>query len=419
MLSKKITFCTYDAPSFHGPNTWLKRLLPQLRSNGFSIEILVFFEGDLNECETYKYFAGLGFSLKTFDFKSIAEKKIKWILETLSANPPDIFVPNMIVHALFAAAWVKKAGIPTIGMLHSDDKFYDGIIKEFVNGKEEFKLACVVTCSKFLYNKVKSKSNGNIIVKSIPYGVPTNNIPQTSFDESTLKLIYVGRLVEKQKRISKVIKAMCKASNEIDGVEGIIYGNGDVEKTTSLIRKLSLDNKVKFGGALSNEEIFNTLSKAHVFVLLSDYEGLPQSLLEAMACGLVPVCSDMKSGIPELIIHNQTGIIVKNRKSEFVQAIKILRTDSALLNELSKNVKQKVLEYSSEACTISWISLLNELQLKNMHKSKIEIPSTISLPKPHPNLKFEDVRTSTSANKFLEGMRKTKAFHLLKKLISS
>jgi colanic acid/amylovoran biosynthesis glycosyltransferase len=418
-MGKKITFCTYDAPYFHGPNTWLKRLLPELSRHGFSIEVLVFFEGDLNECATNRFFVGMGFNVKNFEFKSTAEKKIRWILETLSADPPDIFVPNMIVHALFAAAWIKKAGIETIGLLHSDDKFYDGMIKEFVSGTEKFKLTAVVSCSKYLFNKVSSKHTSDVILKCIPYGVPIDNIPQTNFQESNLKLIYIGRLVEEQKRISKVIKAMCRAANEIDGVEAVIYGHGDVSKTTTLIKKHSANNKVKYCGSVSNAEVFNTLASAHVFVLLSDYEGLPQTLLEAMACGLVPVCSFMKSGIPELIINNETGIIVKNRSSDFVDAIKKLKENPALLHELSENAKDKVSDYSSNACTVSWINLLNELLLKNIPRRRIEIPAKISLPKPHRYLKREDIRNLSPCSNLLAVARKTKAFFLLKRLMSS
>ena len=418
-MGKKITFCTYDAPSFHSVNTWLKTLLPELKKNNFSIEVMVFFEGDLSQCETYQFFVANGYKVYTFPFKSLAEEKARWILETLSANPPDVFVPNMIVHALFAARWIKKAGIPTIGLIHSDDQFYNGIISEFVNGDEEYKITCVVSCSKYLHNKVMAKQANNILFKCIPYGVPITNIPKANFNKSHLKLIYTGRLVDQQKRISDVVKAMCLASNEIDGVEGVIYGNGDENKVLDLIKKHSINNKVKFGGSISNKEIFYALSEAHVFVLLSSYEGLSQSLLEAMACGLVPVCSDMKSGIPELITTNRTGIIVKNRNSEFIAAIKRLKTDYALCLEISKNVQEKVVDYSQEVCTRAWVNLLEELLSKNTAINLIEIPHTLDLPKPHPYLKKEDFRTPTLADKFMEAVRSTKIFHFVKKRISS
>ncbi len=411
-MVRKITFCTYDAPLFHSVNTWLKRLLPELKKRNFSIRLLVFYEGNLDECETYKFFINHGFDTKTFPFLTVADEKIRWILETLSVDPPHIFVPNMLVHALFAGQWVKKAGIPTIGLIHSDDRFYDGLIDQFVNGKDEFRLSAVVACSQYLYNKVLTHNIGNVLLKCIPYGVPTENIPTKSADETTLKLIYTGRLVEEQKRISDVVKAMCFASNEIAGVHGVIYGNGDNKKVVDLIEQYSLNKQVRFGGSVANDDIFNVLSEADVFVLLSDYEGLSQSLLEAMACGLVPVCSDMKSGIPELIANNKTGIIVKDRRSDFVRAIKVLKDNPGLYKEISSNAKKKIIDYSLDTCCQLWIELLNELPIAN--DAKIEVPVNLSLPERHKYFKYEDFRPLSTFDHLKNRIRKTKIFKLIK-----
>jgi colanic acid/amylovoran biosynthesis glycosyltransferase len=416
-MKKKVAFCTYDAPFFHGPNTWLKRLLPALRDNNFEIELLFFFEGDLNKCDTYQFFKNLGCRVETFPFKTIAEKKVLWILEMLSADPPDIFVPHMLVHAFYAANWIKKAGIPTIGVIHSDEKFYDGIIDVFINGSDAFRISAAVAVSEHLFNKVNTQKPAHVVTKCIPCGVTFPKITAVCFDKPVLSLIYVGRLTEKQKRISAVVKAMCKASNEIEGVTGIIYGHGDDNKVKKIIKKYSSIDKVKFGGALANEEVFSKLSEAQVFILLSDYEGLPQSLLEAMSCGLVPVCTDIKSGIPELITTNETGIIVKNRNLDFIKAVKRLKNDRDLCEKISKKAMERVKNYSAEVCITSWINLLNELQPSPNISKKIEIPVKIELPKRHPQLSTEDFRIPTAFDLLLEKIRKTKAFRYFKKSI--
>jgi glycosyltransferase involved in cell wall biosynthesis len=416
-MGNKITFCTYDAPLFHGPNSWLKRLLPDLRKRGYLMQVLVFYEDDLAKCETYQYFVKLGLIVNTFPFKSIAEEKTRWILQTLAPDPPNIFVPNMLVHAFFAAGFLKKSGIATIGLIHSDEKFYDGIIEGFVNGEEKFKLTAVIACSKYLYDKVISKKTSELICRFIPYGVPVTNIPSADFNTEKLDLIYVGRLAEKQKRITKVVMAICKACNEIEGVDGTIYGSGQNKKVIRLIEKYSRNNKVKFGGSVPNSEIFNTLARSQIFVLLSDYEGLPQTLLEAMACGLVPVCTDMKSGIPELIINNETGIIVKDRNTEFISAIERLKRNSSLCREISKNVQEKVQSYSTEICLESWIKVIEELLANQKTIHSIEIPKKIELPKPHRYLRTEDFRTPTVTGLLVKTVRNSILLRLFKKMI--
>ncbi len=62
-----------------------------------------------------------------------------------------------------------------------------------------------------------------------------------------------------------------------------------------------MGNKLKYGGILSPYDIYKTLLKYNVFVLLSDYEGMSTSLMEAMACGLVPICTNIRSGTSEII----------------------------------------------------------------------------------------------------------------------
>jgi glycosyltransferase involved in cell wall biosynthesis len=392
-MNNKITFCTYDAPSFHGPNSWLKRLLPDLKENNFVIEVLIFFEGDLNNCETYNYFLSPGFKVHTFPFKSIAEDKIKWILTTISNDPPGVFVPNMLVHTLFAARWVKEAGIPTVGLLHSDDKFYQAVIDEFVKDHRAFQLTAVVSCSKYLHNKLERLNLKNIRKEFIPYGVPAKNAPVAIFSGKGLKLIYVGRLIEEQKRISEVTRAFCLAAQQIDNVEGVLYGEGETGRVISMIKKYKCENKVRYGGLVKNTEIYQKLSEGQIFVLLSDYEGLPQALLEAMACGLIPVCYQMESGIPELVVTDETGIIVKDRHADFIKPIKELRNNLPLCQKISKNAREKIAhEYSSGSCSGKWIQLLNELISVNTSKKQIPVPDVINLPKPHPDLKREDFR---------------------------
>ncbi len=180
-MKKKVAFCTYDAPLFYGPNTWLKRLLADLNKKDFSIQVLIFYEGNLDECNACQYFNSLGLYVDTFPFKSITQDKIIWILKTLASNPPDVFVPNMLVGALYAARWIKKAGIPTVGVMHSDDKFYDAVTRVFVNGDQEYKLSAFITCSKFLFKKVKATKPSNIIIDTIAYGSSTKKHPINCF----------------------------------------------------------------------------------------------------------------------------------------------------------------------------------------------------------------------------------------------
>ncbi len=111
--------------------------------------------------------------------------------------------------------------------------------------------------------------------------------------------------------------------------------------------------------------------------------------------------------------------LVSDRNDDFIEAIKKLKNNKSLFNELSKNAKQKIIDfYSSDACTNKWNSLLNELYYSNCSSyKKIDIPDKIELPKRHPQLSIEDFRIPTAFDLLLEKIRTTKAFRYFKKFI--
>jgi hypothetical protein len=75
------------------------------------------------------------------------ERHVQWILDRVVEDPPDVFVPNLMVPAFYAGRWVRQAGIPTVGVLHSDDCFHRGIVSEFVCGSNAYRLSALVCVS--------------------------------------------------------------------------------------------------------------------------------------------------------------------------------------------------------------------------------------------------------------------------------
>ncbi len=344
-MHRKITFCAYDKPnSIGGPVTWLMHLLPYLKQNGFEVACLILFHKG-NTGPLYEHLVKNDITVKTSSFLSTTEDNIKWILDCLQKNTPHIFVPNLVVPAYYACKWAKKAGVATIGISHSDDPFYHAIQKEFMDGHKSFRLDGMICVSKELEKQLlKSKNAQKVKIKRIPYGVIIPDSKSTR-DDTSLRVIYVGRLAEQQKRISEVTRSFCKMTQKIKGVEAIIYGDGpdkiNVENILNVQQKTAA---VTLGGNIPPKQMTDKLLKAHVIVLLSDYEGLPISILEAMACGVVPVCLDMRSGITELIENGKTGYIVDDRDEHFIETIKELKADGLLWKKMSLNAKQLVTE---------------------------------------------------------------------------
>ncbi|MEP6506983.1 MAG: glycosyltransferase family 4 protein [Gemmatimonadales bacterium] len=386
-----MTFCAYDKPdNVGGPVSWLRRLLPLLRERDIDARCLFI----MHWGETGPAISPLidgGFSCRRTSADR-TEDRVRWILDELRDDPPDIFVPNLVVAGYFAARWVRAAGIPTVGILHSDDEFYSGIQDEFVFGAKEQLLAAIVCVSQQLDLDVASRHPRGTIVRRIPYGIAMP-AAKGARDSGKLHLAFVGRLAEEQKRITDVVKALGRVVTEVPGTDAIIIGDGpDREAVERLLASDLAGLDIRLAGRMDSDEVQRQLSRVDVIVLLSDYEGLPIALLEAMACGCVPVCLRGRSGISELVDDDVTGLLVSDRGDGFVRAIRRLATEPGLWSRLSDAARERAAEYSDEASADAWVSLFRELAERAGNRSPIATPRSLSLPRVHPGLASADVR---------------------------
>jgi len=285
--------------------------------------------------------------------------QVRWLLQELADSPPAVFVINLATAGYLAARWVSRAGIASIGILHSDDPFYEKVLQEFVMGPAGNCVSDMVCVSEFLSRETQGLQTATTM-HLIPYGVP---IPgQTArAPNGTLRLIYVGRLVEEQKQILDVTRALCRVVRQVPGTEAIIYGNGpDRSRVKRCLEEEKLGDRVRLGGQIDNAQIQQVMLEAHVLVLLSDYEGLPIAMLEAMACGLVPVSLHIRSGVGQLIEHGITGFLVADRGDNFVATIRHIAANPVQWSRISCAARQKIVaEYSDELNALRWAELLN------------------------------------------------------------
>jgi glycosyltransferase involved in cell wall biosynthesis len=127
------------------------------------------------------------------------------------------------------------------------------------------------------------------------------------------------------------------------------------------IEREKVGSAVRLGGNIDNAKIQEIILDAHVLVLLSDYEGLPVAMLEAMACGVVPVCLSIRSGVGQLIEHGETGFLVGDRGDEFVSTIRGIARDSGSWTRISRAAKMRIAsQYSDEINASQWLQLLSD-----------------------------------------------------------
>ena len=132
--------------------------------------------------------------------------------------------------------------------------------------------------------------------------------------DGIIKLCCVGSVsVRKAQRL--VIKALALLSDEDRKRYHLtVIGNGpDLEYCNQLIIDNNLYEQVSLIGAVPNKDVYKYLAASDIFVLLSENEGLPISIIEAMRAGLAIISTNV-SGIPELVSNNNGLLIAPNEK---------------------------------------------------------------------------------------------------------
>lgn len=146
-------------------------------------------------------------------------------------------------------------------------------------------------------------------------------------------ILFVGSLF-KLKRVDKLIKVSAKLSRDFD-FHLLIVGDGS-ERTNleNLARDLGLKNIIFIGTTPYNDVPFY-MAASDVMVLPSESEGLPDSVQQAMACG-IPVVASNIGGLPELITNGVNGYLVNN-ESEMEGRLKLLLSSPALAATMGRN----------------------------------------------------------------------------------
>ena len=175
---------------------------------------------------------------------------------------------------------------------------------------------------------VESISSNNKIIVLYNGAIPEQFLP-IERNQNTINILFMGR-IGIRKGTFDLLEAYLKVHERFANVKLILGGDGDIEKARSFVIRHHLQNKVEIKGWLSGQDKIDAFRKANIYVLPSYNEGLPGSVLEAMAAGL-PVISTPVGGIPEAVIDNVNGIIVSPGDIESLsKALVKLCNDSSL-----------------------------------------------------------------------------------------
>ncbi len=179
-----------------------------------------------------------------------------------------------------------------------------------------------------------------------------NAVDLTLFDSTTSKtrsnrdkrflLGTVGRL-HPSKGYDTLLRSLPQVMERFPQMKLMIAGNGEEEEhMRQLCHALKISERVMFLGRKKRSEIFDLLQEIDIFVLASNWEGLPMAALEAMASGIAVVATKV-GGLPEIVDEGKTGFLVPPAQpNALAEKINYLLRNREVCMEMGRKGREKI-----------------------------------------------------------------------------
>ena len=280
--------------------------------------------------------------------------------KTVESVRPDVIVNYNLQSAFFCLGISKKKRGKVVYSERSDpyDKQYSGVLGK-VRDLTVVRIDGLVFQSEgardFFPDKVKDKS----IVIHNSVNVPQEKYPMPDVREK--RIINVGRL-HPQKNQKLLIDAFAMIATDFPEYIVDIYGDGQLlDELQQHVEFLQLQDRVHLNA--SRKDIWDCISKASLFVLTSDYEGMPNALMEAMALGLPCIATDCRPGGARTLIEDGVnGFVVplKDLKG-LVDKMVYMLSHSDEAEHMAQNARKLQETHSDKAIFDQWNNYLFQL----------------------------------------------------------
>ena len=276
--------------------------------------------------------------------------RLKCFRSALKKLKPDVvisFLPVVQVYIALASVGLRIPRVETIRI----NPWRTGILKSKF---AKIWIWCFKTCRALILQSEDQRAffSSSVQKKAVVIPNPINSLyvdnQKVEYHAASHKIVAAGRLSE-QKNYKMMIDAVKLLSEDYGDISLQIYGNGELDtQLRAYIKEQGLEDKVSLMGR--SDELYNVYKNADVYVMSSDYEGMPNALAEAMAIGLPCISTDCKTGPRDLIDEGKNGFLIPcNDPKALAEKLKFIfsMTDEEQ-RALGENARAKVISFCGE-----------------------------------------------------------------------
>jgi glycosyltransferase involved in cell wall biosynthesis len=361
----RICFITPYSPKIvGGVGTFLIEICKDLKRRGIESNVLtkkvknpLEVDIDVTDIKTgeHRLVSGLVFILKLFH--KIVKKRKK--IDILHIQTPHHLTAPCVIMG-------KMVGIPTVTTFHGKLPISDNFKGLFLQNAA---LRIVMRFSNYLtFVSADSKAyyespRGEVILNGVNHNSflrieeERRNIRKKHDLEDDFVILFLGRWVA-HKGVYTLIEVIGEISDQSRAnVKLLLIGSGEEEEVKKRIADGNLEDRVlPIGKVKSVREYYNA---SDVFVLFtSPQEGLPIAILESMACELPVIASDV-SGIPEVITHEENGLLIKlDDRQDLIEKILWSIDNKDRLALIGENARRSIISsYTIENMTDKYVEV--------------------------------------------------------------
>ena len=252
------------------------------------------------------------------------------LLSSVYKRPAVTFVHDMTLEELR----LNKAGSRLLGPMYILALSRQKLVSR--------RMKLILVGSAFMQGYVRRKFG--VVAIRTPLGVDEKFLKLAAEKHSRFTAIFVGNLIAKKMPHLPIIALSHLKDSDI---ELRIVGEGPLlQHLKTLSASLSVDNRVKFLGRLSREELAQELAKCHVCIVPSAWEGFGLVVLEAMAAGL-PVIASNTSSLAEIVRDGYNGLLFQVGDAvSLAECLRKLYKEREKLSEMSENARVTARGYS-------------------------------------------------------------------------
>ncbi|QGH36260.1 glycosyltransferase [Gracilibacillus salitolerans] len=344
--------------NYGGAGKMLSFLANNLNRLGYQVSVYTY-ASDNNHYfldKEIKYIPGNKAQTSIYSKKTLPIFQMRRVIE---ATNPDLiisFLNNSNFLSILSAAFKN---IPVIICERSDPYNEKSLSLSFMRSFYRFASGAVFQTegAKEYYKEIIRKKS---IV--IPNPVTIDREERIPSGSKKNEIAFVARFNIKQKRQDVMVKAFYKVVETHRDIKLVFYGDGpDLLKVQEMVKEYNLSDNVFFAGKVN--DVKNKLKNSRMFVLTSDYEGIPNALIEAMAVGLPVVTTNCSPGGAELLIENgKNGLIVPTGEVDKIASAILFLIERPEVAEQYGEEAQKVIEkYYPKDIIKMWTDYINDV----------------------------------------------------------